>query len=143
MTAIIKQIRNQLNSKVARNVRLINNFEQRLFRDALTRAFTAWAPQHWEWVDYLFNEHFLTHRVAPLLATCRQDGIQLDPVKLANIWAEQLTWFDDEMKQKHMAKIVPAATDFLLCFETELRSHFHYLGNTTNKGMSRVIKHIA
>lgn len=132
MTAIIKQIRNQLSSKVAGNVRLINNSEQQEFRDALTRAFATWAPQNWEWVDYLFNEHFLAHRVAPLLTTGQQAGTRLDSVKLAHIWAEQLAWFDDEMKQRHIAKLIPAAAEFLRCLRTELQMYSQFSDNSGN-----------
>jgi hypothetical protein len=133
----LKEMSDRLSSRITSKVIFSKNSEQRLFQDAVIRAYTTWAPQNWESVDSLFNEHFLTHRAAPFLIAYVKDGVELNPVELANVWAEQLTWFDEEMKQRHITKIVPAATDFLLCFEAEFQSHFHYLGNT-GKGMSKV-----
>lgn len=133
----LKEMSDRLSFRITNKVRLMKNSEQRLFQDAVTRAYTTWAPQNWEWVDYLFNEYFLTHRAAPFLVAYMKDGIQPDPVELANVWAQQLTWFDDEMKQRHIAKLVPAATDFLRCLEAELQPHLQYLGNS-GKGISKV-----
>ena len=121
MTATLKKMSNRLSFRITNKVRLMKNSEWRLFQDALSRAFTTWAPQHWEWVDYLFNEHFLAHRAGPFLIACMKDGIQPNPIELANIWAEQLTWFDDEMRQRHIAKLTPAAAEFLRCLEAELQ----------------------
>lgn len=95
--------------------------ERRAFQAALTRAYTIWAPSNWEWVDYSFNEYFLTHQVVPYLIHCWKEAIQPDPTELANLWAEQFTWFDQEIRQRHMAHLMPAVDNFLLCLEAGLR----------------------
>jgi len=126
----LKEMSDRLSFGITSKIGLIKNSERQLFQDALTRAFTTWAPQNWEWVDYLFNEHFLTHRAAPFLVAYMKDGIQPDPAKLANVWAKQLAWFDDEMKQRHIAKLTPVAAEFLRCLEAELQSYPQFLNNT-------------
>jgi hypothetical protein len=95
--------------------------ERRTFQAALTRAFVTWAPSNWEWVDYSFNEYFLTHQVVPYLIHCRKEAIRPDPTELANLWAEQFTWFDQEMRQRHVVQLMPAVTNFLSFLEAELR----------------------
>jgi hypothetical protein len=96
--------------------------ERQAFQAALTRAYATWASSNGEWIDYSFNEHFLTHRAAPLLIRHMKGATPLGEADLANIWAEQFTWFDSEMKQRHIAKLIPAITDFLFCMEAELHS---------------------
>jgi len=126
----LKEISDRLSFRIPSKVQLMKNSEQRLFQDAVIRAYATWAPQNWEWVDYLFNEHFLTHRAVPFLVTYMKDGIQPDSVELANVWAQQFTWFDDEMKQRHVAKLIPAATEFLRCLEVELQPQLAIRGTS-------------
>jgi hypothetical protein len=98
-------------------------WQRRAVQAALTRAYVTWAAHHWEWVDSLLNEHFLTQQAAALLACYVEESRQPDPIKLAEEWAEQLSWFDEAMKQRHIAKLIPAIKDFLGCLEEELLAH--------------------
>lgn len=98
-------------------------WQRRAFQAALSRAYAAWSSRHWEWVDYSFNQHFLTHQVAPYLIHCQEESTRPDPTELAERWAEQFTWFDAAMRQKHVASLIPAICDFLDCLEVELRAH--------------------
>jgi hypothetical protein len=68
------------------------------------------------------NEHFLTQQVAPLLVCSLVESRQPDPVELAEAWTEQLSWFDEAMRQRHIAKLIPAISDFLSCLEAELHA---------------------
>jgi hypothetical protein len=101
-------------------LRLKRNIQRRAFRVALVRAYTRWAPHHWEWVDYFFNEHFLTYRAGPYLIDCLADNTRPDPVELAALWAEQVRWCDEELRQRRIDRLVPVAVHFLACLETEL-----------------------
>lgn len=102
--------------------------QRRRFQAALSSAYTTWSSRHGEWVDYSFNQHFLTHQVTPYLIHCQEENTQPDPVELAKRWAEQFTWFDKEMRQRHIATLIPAICDFMSCLEAELRAHpFHAL----------------
>ena len=111
------------------HIQLKRNSQCLAFRGALTRAYATWAPHHWEWVDYSFNEYFLTHRAASRLIRYLEDTTWLDPAELAQLWAEQFMWFDEEMRQRHMAQLIPTATHFLSCLEAELRARPEFQPN--------------
>ena len=110
-------------------IQLKRNSQRKAFREVLTRAYATWAPHHWEWVDYSFNEYFLTHRVAPRLICCLADTTWPDPAELAEMWAEQFTWFDEDMRQRHMAKLISAVTNFLGCLKAELCTRPEFRSN--------------
>jgi hypothetical protein len=95
----------------------------RAFQAALIRTYTTWAAHNWESTGSLFNEHFLTQQTGSLLICYVEEGGSPDPVELAEAWAEQLSWFDEEMRQRHIAQLIPIITNFLSCFEIELRAH--------------------
>jgi len=42
------------------------------------------------------------------------------PFELARIWAEQFAWFNLEMKERHVAQLMPVAADFLRRLDREL-----------------------
>jgi hypothetical protein len=75
---LLKSIGAKVNSGMMRKVGLMQNSEQRIFRNALVRAYAIWAPQNWEWVDYLFNEHFLTYRATNFLINYYLDNGTLE-----------------------------------------------------------------
>jgi hypothetical protein len=85
--------------------------------------YTTWAAHHWEWVDSLLNEHFLTQWAAALLACYVEESRQPDPIRLAEEWAEQLSWFDEKMRERHVVILIPPISDFLGCLEAELLAH--------------------
>lgn len=97
-------------------VRCKQTLQQPTFQAALTRAYATWAVHHRVWVDYSFNEFFLMHRVAPRLERTPQP----DPAELADLWAEQFTWFSEEMRQRHISHLIPAVANFLCCLEVEV-----------------------
>lgn len=136
-----KRIDARINNGLVGKVQLLQNTEQRIFRDALTRAYTIWAPQNWEWVDSLFNEHFLTYRATNfLIKYYMKDRSLPEPIELANLWAEQFKWFDEEMRQRHIAKLTPVAAEFLRSFETELQFHLH---DQRNSQAPKLQRHLA
>ena len=94
--------------------------QHRMFQAALRHAYTAWTASNWEWVDYSCNEHFLTFQAAPYLIQALEETTPPDSAQLANVWAEQFTWFDEAMRQRHVAALIPAITHFLDCLEIEL-----------------------
>ncbi|GIK37936.1 MAG: hypothetical protein BroJett011_17690 [Chloroflexota bacterium] len=104
------------------SVRVKRRLQCRTVQIGLKRAYSTWAPYHWEWVDYFFNEPFLTHQVTSYLIDCLADMKRPDPMELATLWAEQVTWFDKKMRQRHMAKLFPAVARFLDCLEAELHA---------------------
>lgn len=97
--------------------------QRRAFQAALIRTYNTWATHNWEWVDSLFNEHFLAQQTDSLLSCYMVEGRFPDPVDLAEAWAEQLSWFDQAMRQRHIATLLPAITVYLGCLEEELQAH--------------------
>lgn len=99
---------------------LRRKYQQWALRQAISRTYTSFARQNWEWVDYLFDEPFLTRRAFPLLARSLEGNAWPAPIELAGVWAEQFTWFSETMKQHHMAKLIPVASHFLRMLKMEL-----------------------
>jgi hypothetical protein len=91
------------------------------FHEALSLAYAAWMPDHRDWNDSLFDKYFLTHRAGLLLSRFLEDATLPEPVELAQLWAEQFTWFNANTKQRHIEALVPAAAHFLHLLETRLR----------------------
>jgi len=95
--------------------------QQLAFQVALVRAYTIFARHHPEWVTSLFDEAFLKGPAAPLLARCLRRDAPADPAELAITWAEALG-LKDKARDRHVADVMPVATDFLRWLEAELRA---------------------
>lgn len=121
MSHKVGQLRGIIIDKLS--IQLRRNLRQRVFRGALTRTYATWAPHHWEWVEYCFNEHFVMHKIAPYLICCLEHTTRPELAELANTWAEQFTWFDEKMRQRHIARLIPAVSNFLTILEAELSVH--------------------
>jgi hypothetical protein len=117
---LLKIIIDKLNVEGMRQIRRRRDARRQALAGAVGRAYAVWAPQNWEWVDSLFNEHFLAHRAVPVLTRYLDDSRQSAVVELANAWAEQLSWFDVELKRRHIANLTPVAAHFLRCLDAEL-----------------------
>ncbi len=86
---------------------------QRLaFQVALTRAYTAFVQRHPDWAATLFDEHFLVHGAAPLLAQTLLRASPATPTAFAAAWADQLT-LAPEGRARRIAELTPIAADFL------------------------------
>jgi len=114
-------------------IRSKEHTQQQLFQEMVGRAYTNWAPHNWEWVDFSFDEYFLTHKAAPLLARYLEDSVSPDPTELAITWSEQFKWFDEGMRQRHLTLLVPAASQFLRYLEVQLRAHPKFQSNFDNR----------
>lgn len=100
---------------------LVKQSRQRAFRRAISQAYATFSQNYPDWADYLFDEHFLTHQAAPLLARHLQGYPPPQPAELAQVWAGQLFWEEESLKQKHIAALMPAAASFLRLLESEQR----------------------
>lgn len=72
-------------------------------------------------MDFFFDEHFLRHRAAPLLARFLQQMPPLSPAELATAWEAQIGPASSPIRQQRMAQLTLAAADFLAWLEAELR----------------------
>lgn len=87
--------------------------QQRALRRAIARNYPSFATTYPEWTDYLFDNYFLNQRAFPVLARYLNYKVVPTPFELVQVWAEQFTWSNLEMKERHVACLMPVATDFL------------------------------
>ena len=96
------------------NVRVLAN-------RALVEAAPKFYRLHPEWRTSLFDKHFMA-KWADLLAYCwMNQETYPDPRSIARGWAQQL-WLRDEKKEKLIEEVIPAVSDFIDLFDTELRA---------------------
>ena len=88
---------------------------QRAVQTALDRAYAVFAQRHPEWVAALFDEHFLVHRVAPLLHAAHARQAYFTPRTIAQAWAAQLGMREEQ--HKLIARCIPVAGDFIRLLE--------------------------
>ena len=95
---------------------------QRLaFQVALARAFPRFAHAYPQWIESLFDEHFLTHQAASLLARTLVRTNMLTPAELATAWADQMG-LNERQRTQFIAELTPVASNFLRWLDAELRT---------------------
>jgi hypothetical protein len=95
-------------------------YQHQALRQAIARIYPTFARQYPEWVNYLFDEPFLNQRAFALLARYLEYKVVPTPFELVQVWAEQFAWFNLEMKERHVAQLMPIARDFLRRLNKEL-----------------------
>lgn len=95
-------------------------YQRRDLRQAIARIYPSFARQYPEWVNYLFDEQFLQQRAFPVLACYLEYKAVPTSFELARVWAEQFAWSNLEMKERHVAQLMPVASDFLRRLDSEL-----------------------
>jgi hypothetical protein len=101
---------------------IIHNWLHSLtWQAALRRAYQRFADQYPEWAASLFDEHFLSQRVAPLMAGYVEQTTLPSPAELAIAWDEQLGPANPTIRQRRIAELTVAAAKFLNWFTAELR----------------------
>ena len=91
---------------------LVDSYQRRTLRRAVHQAFSTFARAYPNWVATLFDEHFVNHKLLPLLHSAAQGGDKVTARQVAELWACQVSMLPS-LRQKHIARIVPAATHFL------------------------------
>ncbi|MCC6190319.1 MAG: hypothetical protein IT318_14905 [Anaerolineales bacterium] len=100
---------------------------QLALKKALARTYTAFARQYPDLAAGLFNESFLKTEAAPELARLLARHSHPDPARLAERWAVSV-WgagvapMTAQKREAWREHAMPAATDFLLWFEAELKA---------------------
>jgi hypothetical protein len=95
------------------------HIHRRRVQNVITIAHKDFSRRYPQWKAALFDEHFLTTRVAPLLVVSGQNNYCLDPKKLAREWANQLT-FNAENRKAFIAELTSILPEFLGQIEQEL-----------------------
>lgn len=98
---------------------LTQSYQRRTLRRAVRHAYGVFARTYPNWVAALFDEHFVNTRLLPLLHQAAQAGAKVTPTQVAELWVRQVSIFPT-LRQKHSARIIPAATHFLCMVGDEL-----------------------
>jgi hypothetical protein len=91
---------------------LVQSYQRRALRRAVRHAYTAFARAHPNWVAALFDEHFVNTHLLPTLQMAAERGDKVTPMQVAELWARQVSMLPS-LRQKHTARMIPAATRFL------------------------------
>ncbi|MFP4439220.1 MAG: hypothetical protein ACLFVO_18420, partial [Chloroflexaceae bacterium] len=101
---------------------LLKRNPQRLaFQVALTRTYATFSEQHPQWTGALFDQHFLAHAAAPLLARCLLRSDPPTGAELAATWADHLA-LSEETRTRRLPEATRVAGDFLATLDRELRN---------------------
>lgn len=93
------------------------------FQVALAEAFEALGEAYPYWQHFsLFDQHFLTHGAAPLLARCLIRDNPPTGEELAQAWSAQLGGVSEPVRAARLAEVRPVADFFLAAFERALRA---------------------
>lgn len=98
---------------------LVQGYQRHTVRQATIQAYRTFARQYPQWVAALFDEHFVLTHLLPLLQKVSSTGEKVTPLQVTQLWARQITVLPS-MRQKHMVKMMPAATAFLYMVADEL-----------------------
>ncbi len=98
---------------------LVQRYQRRAMRRAVRQAYVAFARQYPNWVAALFDEHFVITHLMPVLQRAAEADQQVTPAQVAELWVRQVSILPS-IRQKHSARVLPAATHFLCMVADEL-----------------------
>ncbi|MEM7128032.1 MAG: hypothetical protein AAF702_16980 [Chloroflexota bacterium] len=91
----------------------IESYSARSKRRAVVKsALIAITQRYPDWVDTGFDEHFMAHEGASIMADYCQTGQLPDAAALVDAWSNQFFWCS-ETKQSTQARFLPVAQDFV------------------------------
>lgn len=98
---------------------LVQSYERRVLRRAVRQAYLRFARSYPNWVASLFDAHFVDVHLLPLLQRAAQTGDKVTPMQVAEAWARQVSILPS-LRQRHIVRVLPAATCFLSMVADEL-----------------------
>ena len=98
---------------------IVQSYQRRTLRRAVRQAYFNFARHYPNWVATLFDEHFVMTHLLPTLQRAADAGDKVTPVQVAELWARQVSMLPS-LRQKHSARMIPAATHFLCMVADEL-----------------------
>jgi hypothetical protein len=102
------------------SIRVIGYRARRKLDRAIERAYGAFARQYPRWSDSLFDGYFLRRQILAAVEPSRSCVCLPGPVELARAWTDQLSYFNEETRQRHIAGLTPMAEAYLRGLELEL-----------------------
>jgi hypothetical protein len=126
---LLRKMIDKLNYKITQ-LQLKQNSQGQVFQVALTWTYLTCARHYYpKWASYFLDEAFQAHGADRLLACYLKGSAYLTPTELATLWADQMLWLSAEMRQRHLAELIPVAARFLCCLEAELRGRLEFPAN--------------
>ncbi|MCX6044802.1 MAG: hypothetical protein NT075_06785 [Chloroflexi bacterium] len=95
--------------------------QERAFTEAIQTIYPRWATRNRYWANAFFDEHFLLHRAAPLLAQYQLGKPGTESSQLANQWADQFR-FNALRRQQLVDELTPVAANFLYLLKVEFNA---------------------
>ena len=91
------------------------------YKNALRSTFEDFEKQHPDWTANLFDESFLQHEGASVLAKLLQRDRHATPSELAEKWADSLRIKEPDRRTAYMRELEPVAADFLVLLSAALK----------------------
>jgi hypothetical protein len=93
-----------------------------VFQVALRRTYSRFAAVYPQWVACLFDKHFVTCYLTPLLEPrYLQQQVLPEAAELAKAWDKELGLVSLEVRQRRVAELTPVAGEFIRWLDGELQ----------------------
>jgi hypothetical protein len=102
---------------------LHRRLQQATLRAARAQAFAHFAQAHPVWAESLFDEHFLSHAAAPLIARAIEPGNRPTPSEFAAAWFAQCAAPGATASDAQLADVAVAAAEFLRYLDAALQPY--------------------
>ncbi len=80
---------------------------------AIDEAFAIFAKRNPEWVDNLFDQHFIEKRVKPVVGINAKRGRKVSAIDVAMMWDAQFSNQSFDRRQQHVNQLVADAELFI------------------------------
>lgn len=88
---------------------------------AIQDTYTQFQVSHPESRELLFDRHFVTQHLTPILGSRLQAGCSVDVDWVAQLWASHVG-VSERMLEQHAPEVNPMIGDFIRSFRNELQS---------------------
>lgn len=102
---------------------LRQRLQQRILRHAQQRALQRFALQHPHWAESLFDDFFLTHGAALLIAGYLTPHQRPTAAELASAWAADTARPRSSTRPLDLSDVTPVAAAFLHMLDAELEPY--------------------
>ena len=102
---------------------LHRRLQRAALRAAQAQAFAHFAQEHPLWAESLFDEHFLNHAAAPLVARALDPDHRPTAFEFADAWFTQCAAPGTTARGANLAELVMAAFAFLRHLDAALRPY--------------------
>jgi hypothetical protein len=102
---------------------LHRRLQRAALRAAQAQAFARFAHEHPLWAESLFDEHFLNHAAAPLIARALDSDHRPSVFEFAEAWFTQCAAPGTNAEAANLAEVAMAAFAFLCHMDTALQPY--------------------